>query len=461
MIPGTRPRRRLPALLLLAAAALLQLLAAVQPASGSPATQSGRSTTADYLEVSGYLDAPAAGFLLRHLQKAQSDDAAVLLVRLDSPGALDSSLRPVLRAMVESRVPVVVWVAPGDARAGSASSLLALSAHRAVMSPDATIGPAHPLDLGRYDGSGDDGETRAVVEEAAGDRERDLADGAVDRLVSSPLSAAEAAESGVVDGTAATVQELLASLRGLSLEVAGEQVTLPEEPLTLRFLKMSLLERLAHSAIRPEFAYLLLLVGFFALIFELYNPGLGAGGVAGATALGFSLYAFTVLPVSWPAVAAIVLAVGLLSADLAAGRLGAVSILGGLLLLGGTVFLYAGSHPDIRLGWAAGIAGMLLTLFFFISVMTSAIRARTARPLPGAEGIVGAVGVARTDISPDGQVMARGTLWRARTLGAAIGGGTAVKIEGVSGLMLLVEPTNEAPEASDLEAAGAVEPADD
>ncbi|HEX2053761.1 MAG TPA: NfeD family protein [Actinomycetota bacterium] len=453
----TTPRRRFPATLILLISAFLHFLPV--GALASPATQSGRSNTADYLELSGYLDAPAISFLVRQLSEAQANDSAVVLLRVDSPGALDASVQPVLHAMVESRVPVVVWIAPGDARAGSAAVALALAAHRAVIAPDATIGPAHPLDLASYEGSGegDNGSTRSAIAEAAEDRGRNLSGDALDRVLSVQVTAREAVDLGLADGTAATVQELLQSLKGLGLAAGGEQVTLPTDPLTLRFVKMSLLERLAHSALRPEFAYLLLLVGFFGILFELYNPGLGAGGVAGAAALGFSFYAFSALPVSWPAVAALVAAFALLTLDLSRGGLGGLSLGGAVLLLAGTVFLYSGAHPELRLGWAAGIAGPIMTALFFVSVMTSAIRARTARPLPGAEGLMEAVGVARTDIAPDGQVMARGTLWRARTLGAAIGEGSPVKVKGVSGLMLMVEPTNEAPDAADLEAPAEVD----
>ncbi len=356
--------------------------------------------------------------------------------------------------MTESSVPVIVWIAPGNAQAGSAAAALALAAHRAVMAPHATIGPAQPLDLRNFEGAGagDDGSTRSAVQDIARDRNRFLRDDAVDRLLSVQVPAEEALEAGLIDGIEPTVQELLLSIKGLKLDVAGGEVTLPTDPLTLRFVKMSLLERLTHGAMRPDFAYLLLLIGLFGLIFELYNPGLGAGGLAATVALGFSFHAFGALPVSWLAVAALLLSLFLLTADLSGARLGALSILGTVSLVAGTVFLYSGAHPAIRLSWWAAIGGVVMTMLFFVSVMTSAIRARTAKPLPGAEGILEAVGVARTDIAPDGQVMARGTLWRARTLGAAIAQGTAVKVKGVSGLMLMVEPTNENPAPSDVDA---------
>ena len=452
-MPGMVGVARRPVLLALAAFGMLAgFLAGGAPAAEPAATGAG---TADYAEVTGFLDESATSFLLRQIRDSQDAGSAMLIVRVDSPGPVDASIDPLLHAMVESSVPVVVWVAPGDARAGSGAAALVLAAHRAVMAPEATIGPASPMDLRHFasEDSGDDGSTRTALEQVAADRRRTLDEGAVDRLLSIEIDAEEALDMGMIDGVEPTVQELLQSTRGVEVSVAGEPVALPDEPLTLRFVKMSLLERLTHSATRPEFAYLLLLVGFFGIIFELYNPGLGAGGVAGAAALGFAFHAFTALGVSWLAVAAIVLALFLLTADLSEGRLGAVSALGIGALVGGTWLLYRGADPEIRLDWWAGVAGIVATVLFFVSVMTSAVRARTAKPLPGAEGILEAVGVARTDIAPDGQVMARGTLWRARTLGAAIGQGTPVKVKGVSGLMLMVEPTEESPDSGDLEGA--------
>lgn len=452
MLVMTKPRRGVLLPLIMIAAGLL---AAAGPslAGASPATPSGRAHVASYLEVSGYLDSAAVSFLTRQITDAGRGDAAVVILRLDSPGAVDTSVRPVLHAMTESPVPIVVWIAPGAAKAESAASLLALAANRAVMSPEATIGPAHPVDLRDYrgEGSGDDGTTLAAIEDAAARRDRAFGQAALERLVSTEIAAEEAVELRLVDGVEPTVQELLQSLKGAQFVMASGSVTLSDEPFTLRFQKMSLIERLTHSAMRPVFAYLLLLIGFFGLIFELYNPGLGAGGVAGAVSLAFSFHAFTALPVSWPAVGALLLAFVLLTVDLGGGRLGLLSILGFTALAGGSLFLYSGAHPAVRLSWWAVAGGIAMTGIFFVQAMTSAIKARTAKPLPGAEGILEAVGVARTDIAPDGQVMARGTLWRARTLGAAIGQGTAVKVKGISGLMLMVEATNEPPAKADLE----------
>lgn len=399
---------------------------------------------AAYMEVTGFVDGSAVSFLERQIKAASArPEVAVLIIRLDSPGALDTSVEPAVAAIKASRVPVIVWVAAGKAQAGSASALLALASHRALMAPAATIGPLFPLDLREFGESPDIAAQRGQVDQVTQDSPRTISRESLTLLEKEAIPAKRALELGIIDGTAPNVQELLLGLKGKTVRTGTGEVTFSDAPFRLRFVKMTVLERLVHSAARPETAYLLVLFGLFGLIFELYNPGIGAAGLAGGVAMGFSLYAFTILPTSWPALAAVLAAFLLLGKDLKTQSLGPFSIAGLILLAVGSLRLYGGAHPSLDLPLWAVIAGVLMTLSFYMQVMTSAIRARTAKPLPGADGIVGAVGIARTDISPDGQVMARGTLWRARTLGAAIGQGTAVKVLGTSGMMLMVEPTAE------------------
>lgn len=418
---------------------------------GLPAGARAEANVAAYMEVTGFLDEPSISFIERQVNAAGRGGATALIIRIDSPGGLDASIDPALDSIRDSKVPVIVWVAAGDARAGSAAAVLALAGHHLVMSPAATIGPAIPLD--RADFGKLSAEARAADRQllagVVAQSERDVDQTALGLLENQAIPAERAVELGLADGIVPNVQELLAGLKGASLRSASGSVAFSDQPFTLSFVKMTVLERLIHSAARPEFAYLLLLLGLFGLIFELYNPGIGAAGLGGGVALMFSFYAFTELPTNWLAVSALLLSFFALGIDLRTQSLGPFSIGGLTLFIGGSLFLYSGAHSSLRLPlWAAG-AGLLMTLGFFVQVMTSAIRARTAKPLPGAEGIMGAVGIARTDISPDGQVMARGTLWRARTLGAAIGEGTPVKVRGISGLMLMVEPTSEEPPSGD------------
>lgn len=157
----------------------------------------------------------------------------------------------------------------------------------------------------------------------------------------------------------------------------------------------------------------------------------------------FGFYSFTLLPTSWAGVAMLLAGLTLLILDLRTHRLGPLTALGFAAILAGSLWLFAGAHPALRMSWWAIALGMAGTAIFFLSIMTSALKARAAKPVIGTEGLVGSVGVARTDISPEGQVMARGTLWRARTLGAAIGRGTPIKVKGIKGLTLMVEASED------------------
>ncbi|MEO7804819.1 MAG: NfeD family protein [Actinomycetota bacterium] len=219
-------------------------------------------------------------------------------------------------------------------------------------------------------------------------------------------------------------------------ELLEKLVAVAPSPYQLRFHKMSLLDRMKHSAARPVSAYLLLLLGLFGVMFELYNPGIGAAAVSGGVTWAFGFQALTVLPTSWWALALFVLGLVCFQLDLRRGAFGLLTAAGIGSCSVGSALLF---DAPLRLPVWSVVVGVAMVLVFFLSVMTAAIRARTARPIAGADSLVGTSGTARTDISPTGQVMARGTLWRARTLGAAIAQGTEVRIRGVSGLILIVE----------------------
>lgn len=423
------------------AACAATLLALALP--GHAASQEEAGTTA-FIELSGPIDPVSARYLLRHIDRAAERGTHMVVVRLDTPGGLDISMREIVKKMLDSPVPIVVWVAPQGARAGSAGVFISYAAHVVAMAPGTNIGAAHPVNLG---GEMDDVSAEKATNDAAAyiraiararGRNADWAEKAVRESAS--VEAEEAERIGVADFVAGRLDTLLANLDGRQVEVTGGTVRLQPDPRRITFFKMGLLERILHSVVRPEVAYMLLLLGFYGLIFELYNPGIGAAGVMGGIALVLAFYSLSILPVSWAGVALLVLAVVFFVADLHTSGLGIFTAGGILSLIAGSLLLFAGADPSLRLSWWAIAIAVAATLLFFVSVMTAAIRARRARPLSGAEGIVGTVGTARTDIAPDGQVMAKGTLWRARTLGAAIPKGSKVKVRGVSGLMLIVEP---------------------
>lgn len=402
----------------------------------------------DYVELTGLFDPASADFLSDQIGRSEDSGSSALVVRVDSPGSVGVSVGRIIGRMMAARVPIVVWVAPGAAQAHSVAAFMVAAADVAVMAPSATIGPASAEAVvnSSTPASRRNQERRALgalIE--AGVNRQDTA-----RLKRSPISAAQAQQSGLIDFRAASLQRLLEGLGGRRVEAGGEARALPEGPFVPRFHKMSLLGRLMHGAVRAPAAYLLLLGGVFALLFELYNPGVGGAAVAGGIALGFSLYGLSILPTAWLPVGLVLAGLALLTADLQVSRLGGLTAAGLGALLFGSGLMFAAAPAAMRLPWWAIAAGTAATLAFYFSVMPAAIRSRIARPLAGAENIVGTLGVARTDVAPEGQVMARGTLWRARTLGAAIAQGSQVEIKGVAGLTLMVEPAGQhVPEPED------------
>ena len=374
---------------------LLTLAAAGILAVGSPMGAQLPPVVVEYVEVTGLLDPPTSAYLLREIRNANLAGAGAMIVRIDTAGQVEAPLVEIFKAISTSTTPIVVWVAPNAARTDAAGLTLLKAATYFKDENSESLGAMAP---GAMIGS---------------------------------VGAAEAQSSGLIDFIAASLPEVLDGLR--------EHLHLKDQPFIPRFHKMTSLERLQHGATRPWAAYLLLLLGAFLIIFEVYNPGVGGAAVAGGAALYFAFYGFSVLPVRWFGVGLVILGLGLFTYDLRELRLGRASV-AALLAFGAGSFFTFPRYPDaVALGWLTIVSGLALTLLFFIPVMTQALKARTARPIAGADKVIGTTGIARTDIAPDGQVSAGGTLWRARTLGAAIGEGSAVEIKGVSGLVLMVE----------------------
>lgn len=401
------------------------------------------SPTIEFVELEGVIDPVSSRYLLDQIDEAERSGAKAVIVRIDTPGGLDISMREMVKEILSAQVPVVVWVSPAGARAISAGLFIVYASHVAAMAPATNLGAAHPVNLGG--GQDDKAEEKAVNDAASFLREVALERGrnpgfAEDAVAeSASLGAERALEEDVVEIVAADVRNLLKELNGRVVELGGEEVTLDLEGASLRFHKMGFLEGILHTVVRPEIAYMLLLLGFYGLIFELYNPGIGAAGVLGGIALILGFYALSILPTSWAGVALIALGVAFFVVDLHVSGLGVFTVGGVVALIAGSLQLFAGADPDLRLAWWAIAGGLVASMLFFISVMTAAIRSRTIRPVAGAEALVGTYGVARSDIAPEGQIRAGGTIWRARTAGMAIGEGAPVKILGVSGLSVMVE----------------------
>jgi membrane-bound serine protease (ClpP class) len=418
------------------------------------AAQDSPAPNVDVIEVEGVIDGPTADYLTSRLDAAQ-EDAYAAVIQLDTPGGLDISMRDVIGRMMQSEIPVVVWVAPQGSRAASAGTFIAYAANLTYMAAATELGAATPVNL-----SGSDlpaaveekatNDAVAFITELARERGRDLefAEAAVRDAES--IGVTEAVERGVVDGQASSLRQLLEAMDGQTVTVAdGSEVTLETwDPatgptVTLRFQQMDLLQRLQHALTSPEVAFLLLLTGAFGIIFELYNPGIGLAGIIGAAALLMGFYGLSVLPTNWLGVLFVMLAVGLLLVDLHTAGLGAWTAAGLVMLVVGGLLLFSGADPALSLSPWAIVAAVAGTLLFFVSVMTAALRVRLRRAITGEEAIVGTIGEAKTDIAPEGTVVTKGTLWRARTMETGIAAGSKVQVKATEGLVLLVEPLHD------------------
>jgi membrane-bound serine protease (ClpP class) len=385
----------------------------------------------DYFELSGVIDPVSSKALLREIASAEASHSAALIVRIDTPGGLRVSVTDIVDRVRHATVPVVVWIAPQGARAAGAGFFLAAAAPVLVMAPGTTLGPMVPVNLDQKPDVAAAGSYLGAIETAAGRSPGAIPAGAT--------SDATAAETGIVSFRAGSLGTLLQNLEGKSVTVDGQVVKLSVRDAGLRFHKLAFLDRLLHAATRPAVAYMLLLIGLFGIVFELYFPGIGAAGLMGGGALLLSLYGFSELPTSWAALALVVLGIVAFVPDLHSGGLGIPTAFGTLALAAGSILLFPHASPGLRMPWWVIVAGVVGALLFFISIMTAALRARAARPPAGIDGLVGSFGLARSDLVPDGEVTAAGSLWRARTLGAAIPEGTRVRVRSVSGLLLLVE----------------------
>jgi membrane-bound serine protease (ClpP class) len=420
-----------------------------------PAQAQDARPIVDIIELEGIIDPTSADYLRGRLATSEADGVHAAVIQIDTPGGLDISMRAMIQDILDSDVPVVVWIAPRGARAASAGTFITYAAHLAYMAEATELGAATPVNLG-----GESSETleRKATNDAAAfirdlattrGRNADWAEDAVRSAAS--LGATEAVEMNVVNGMASSLRELLETLDGETVEVAdGSNVTFDtwddEEDapaVTVRFQQMNLLQRLLHAVTNPEIAFFLMLIGTFGLIFELYNPGIGLAGILGGVSLLLGFYALSVLPTNWAGAFLIILSVIFFLVDLQVAGLGVFTIGGTAALIAGGLLLFAGADPTLQVHpFAIGLS-VALTLLFFISVMTAALRVRLRRPITGEEAIVGMVGEAKTDIAPEGTVITKGTLWRARTMETGIAAGSRVKVMATEGLVLLVEPLHE------------------
>lgn len=403
--------------------------------------------TISVLNIKGAITPVLLNYLNRGLARAQTDGVSIVVIQLDTPGGSVEIMKQLTDEMVRSRVPIVVWVGPEGARAASAGTFVALAAHVAAMAPGTTIGAASVVSM---QGEEIDETSKAKVTNDLAARIRNLtlrrgqqaaewAESTVRDAVAA--TADEVYELGVIDFIAEDIPSLLAQMDGMTVEIAGEEVVLRTVGVPVEELPMTFPESLLHTITDPNIALILLTLGLNGLLFELSSPGGYAAGIVGGICLVLGLYAMGVLSVNWAGVLFIILAFVLFIVDIKAPTHGVLTAGGIASFVFGALILFNSPIYSISKTLVFSIA--LGTGAFFAFAVSKAVRIHKRQASTGREALAGKTAIVRSALDPEGMVLVRGELWKARSEEGSIQVGESVLVTDIDGFTLLVRRESE------------------
>jgi membrane-bound serine protease (ClpP class) len=405
--------------------------------------------------LEGAVGPASADFVRRSIERAATDGAALVVLRIDTPGGLDTSMREIIKSILASPVPVAAFVAPSGARAASAGTFIVYASHIAAMAPGTNLGAASPVALmggGDKDEKkgGEDRMMRKVTNDAVAyirgfaalrHRNADWAEKAVREGVSLPAD--EALKQKVVDFVVADVPALLQKLEGRTVEAGGTKHVLHVAGALAQELQPDWRTRFLAVITNPSVAYLLVLLGVYALLFEFMNPGIMLPGVVGVLALLIAAYALHMLPVNYAGLALILLGIGFMIAEAFFPAFGSLGIGGVVAFVVGSIMLIQDTElPDFEIPVAliAGVAAA--SAGFLIFVVGMLVKSRRRVPVSGREHLIGARAEALGDFEGEGWARVRGEQWKVRAP-AAVHRGQKLRVKAMHGLVLEVEPESQ------------------
>lgn len=397
------------------------------------------------LTADGNIDPVMARYLDRGIDEAEDTDARAVLIRIDTPGGLVTSMEGIVKRINASEVPVIVYVWPSGGHAASAGTFITMAGHVAAMAPSTRIGAASPVT-----GTGEDIDStlaKKITEDLAAlltgiaeerGRNAEWAEDAVREAVSA--NSREAVRLNVVDFEARTLEGALDQADGRTVRVGedGRQVTLRLRDAPVVYNGRTFIERFLGLISDPNIAFLLLSLGALALVMEFVVPGHIGPGIFGAIALVLAFFALGTLPVNWAGVALIGLAFALFAAEVYVTGFGVLAVGGLIALIFGGLILTSSNDPDFQVNRWLLIGISIFIAAFFFSIVSAVLRTRRAPPYMGAQALVGRVAVARTALDPEGFVFFEGARWKATADDAPVGQGERVRVTSVEGLKLTV-----------------------
>ncbi|WP_018611314.1 NfeD family protein [Segetibacter koreensis] len=397
------------------------------------------------IKINGTINPASADFIHTSIESAENKKAECIIIHLNTPGGLLKSTRVIVGDILESTVPVVVYVSPGGAQAGSAGVFVTLAANVAAMAPGTNIGAAHPVDL---QGSPDTimsqkatNDAAAFIRTIAEKRKRNLqwAEEAVRRSVS--ITEKEALDKKVIDLIANDERDLLKLIDGKQIELASGTKILHTNNAQVIPIEMGAVEKILNIVSDPNIAYLLMMLGFFGILFELYNPGAILPGIIGVISLILAFYSMHTLPVNYAALALIIFAIILFLLEIKVMSHGMLAIGGSVsLLIGSMMLIRTNSTLEFaRISHSVIISSTIVTILFFLFVIGIGLRAQRSKPVTGIEGMMGAVGETLGTLNVTGTVRVHGEVWNAESVSGVISEGEKVRVTGIKDLKLYVE----------------------
>ncbi|MHB8091502.1 MAG: NfeD family protein [Syntrophales bacterium] len=422
-------------------AALLLFFCVAAPSSG----EAQKAPVFELISIDAAITPSIAEYIEKNIAEAAKGDAAGIIIRIDTPGGLDTAMRDIAKAILNAPLPVIVYVAPSGARAASAGVIIVSAAHVAAMAPGTNIGAAHPVGIG-IGGTADKTMSMKVENDAVAyaqgiAKKRGRNEAWVEEAVrkSASITAEEALRLNVIDLMATDNDSLLRQIEGRQVDVNGVKRVIATAGAVVHEKTMETRDRILSALSNPNIAYILFLVGLAGLYFEFSTPGAILPGVIGGISLILALFAMQTLSINYAGVALIIFAIILFIAEIKIISHGILSIGGVVSLLIGSLMLFNTAGSSLRVSWSVLIPAVAITSLFFIVIVGIAMKAQLRPRQGGREGMTGQEGVAIGDVLTDGKVIVGGEYWDAVS-DVPIAGGSPIRVVGVENLKLKVEP---------------------
>ncbi|MEW6615259.1 MAG: nodulation protein NfeD [Thermodesulfobacteriota bacterium] len=404
---------------------------------------SAKSPHVNVAKIDSIINPVVVEFIAEIIERSSKDGAECLIIQLDTPGGLDLSMRKIVKDMLSADIPIIVYVSPGGARAASAGVMITLASNIAAMAPGTNIGAAHPVTMGgqKIDKEMEKkvvNDAAAYIKSIAEKRGRNIrwAEEAVRKSVS--ITEKEALKLNVIDLIAPDIKTLLEEINGKQVKTEKGTFTLNTKNVKPVFINMGIRHNILNTLSNPNIAYVLMMIGFLGLYFELAHPGVIFPGVIGAISLILAFFAFQTLPINYAGILLIVLAIILFIAEVKVTSFGLLTIGGIASMLLGSLMLFESPVPYLRVSWSVLIPVILGTSALFILSVTLAFKAYVSKPTTGMEGLIGEIGTAKTEILQEGKVFIHGEHWNAYS-DEVISEGEKVRVLKMDNLRLKVE----------------------